>query len=51
MRFLIRKIRGCRLALGAIALMMTGFAAHAAEPGQWSFELYGGWFFAGDLQS
>ncbi len=44
------EIRRTLLCTGAIALMMTGFAAHAAQPGQWNVELYGGWYFAGDLQ-
>ncbi len=50
MRFLRRKIHGSRLALGAIALILAGPTVNAAEPGQWSVELYGGWYFAGDLQ-
>jgi hypothetical protein len=50
MKFLMLKIRGSRFALGAIALMMAGSATHAAEPGKWNLQLYGGWYFAGDLK-
>ena len=38
------------LGMAAIVFMITGPTAHAADPGQWNFQVYGGWYAAGDLQ-
>ena len=45
--------RVCRsvLGVGAIALITAGSTAYAADPGKWNFQVYGGWYFAGDLQA
>lgn len=36
--------------MSIIALMTIGSPAHATEPGKWNFQVYGGWYAAGDLQ-
>lgn len=36
--------------IGLITLVMAGTPAIANQPGMGNFQIYGGWFFAGDLQ-
>lgn len=46
-----REYRSTLLGIVAAVFMLAGTAAYAAEPGQWNFQVYGGWYAAGDLQA
>ena len=46
-----REYRSTLLGMVAAVFMLAGTAAYAAEPGQWNFQLYGGWYASGDLQA
>ena len=50
MRSTTKAIHGSLLGIIAVLLTVAGPVAQAAEPGQWNVQLYGGWYFAGDLQ-
>ncbi|MEA3292339.1 MAG: outer membrane beta-barrel protein [Pseudomonadota bacterium] len=50
MSYLKQQTRKSVFALGAIAFVAVGSPTHAMEPGYWNFQLYGGWYAAGDLQ-
>jgi hypothetical protein len=50
MSYLKQQMHRSVFGMVAIALLMVGSAAHAADPGQWNFQVYGGWYFPGDLQ-
>jgi hypothetical protein len=45
-----KETRKALLGMITAAFLFAGPAAYGADPGQWNFQIYGGWYFAGDLQ-